>query len=94
MRRYLSDAYLEKSPIFEERSQRHNSNGSGGHRGSVTDVSSTLHRSDIPCSKEEIVFIGRSKAFRQGEQPQGDFKQGEQPQEENDPLPLISKGER
>ena len=54
---------------------------------------STLHQSDIPCSKGEILFIGRSKALRQGEKPQGKFKQGEQPQEENGPLPLMSKGE-
>jgi hypothetical protein len=26
-RRYLSDAYLEKNPIFEERAQKHNSRG-------------------------------------------------------------------
>ena len=31
-RRYLLDAYLEKRPIFEERSHRHNSRGSDGHR--------------------------------------------------------------
>jgi hypothetical protein len=47
------------------------------------DVSSTLHQSDIPCSKGERLFRGRSKALRQGEQPQ----------EENDPFPLMSKGE-
>jgi hypothetical protein len=92
-RRYLSDAYLEKSPILEERAQEHNFRGSNGHRGSMFDVSSTLHQSDIPCSKGERLFRGRSKAFRQGEQPQGEFKQGEQPQDENGPLPLMSKGE-
>jgi hypothetical protein len=98
---------LRKSPIFEERAQRHNSRGSDGHRGSMSDVSSTLHQSEIPCSKGERLFKGRSKAFRQGEQPQGEIvttfrqgeqpqgeKQGEQPQEENDPFPLMSKGER
>jgi hypothetical protein len=63
-RRYLSDAYLEKRPIFEERAQRHNSRGSDGHRGSMFDVFSALHQSDIPCSKGEILFRGRSKAFR------------------------------
>jgi hypothetical protein len=67
-RRYLSDAYLEKSPIFEERAQKHNSRGSDGHRGSMFDVSSALHQSDIPCSKGERLFRGSSKAFRQGEQ--------------------------
>jgi hypothetical protein len=84
----------EKSPILEERAQRHSSRGSNGHRGSMSDVSSTLHQSDIPCSKGERLFRGISKAFRQGEQPQGEFKQGEQPQGENDPFPLMSKGER
>jgi hypothetical protein len=34
-RRYLSDAYLEKSPIFQERAQRHNSRRSDGHKGSM-----------------------------------------------------------
>jgi hypothetical protein len=97
-RRYLSDAYLVKSPILKEITQRHNSR--------VIDVSSALHQSEIPCSKGEILFKGISKAFRQGEkpqgeivaafrqgeQPQGEFKQGEQPQEENDPLSLMLKG--
>jgi hypothetical protein len=82
-RRYLSDAYIEKSPIFEERSQRNNSKRSDGHRGSMFDVSSALHQSDIPCSKGERLLRGRSKAFRQGDQPQ----------EDNGPLPLMSKGE-
>jgi hypothetical protein len=92
-RRYLSKTYLEKRPIFEERAQKHNSRGSNGHRGSMFDVSSALHQSDNPCSKWERLFRGGSKAFRQGEHPQGEFKQGEQPQDENGPLPLISKGE-
>jgi hypothetical protein len=47
------------------------------------DVSSTLLQSDIPCSKGERLFKGRSKAFRQGEQPQ----------DENGSLPLMLKGE-
>jgi hypothetical protein len=67
--------------------------GSNGHRGSMFNVSSTLHHNDIPCSKGERLFRGSSKEFRQGEQPQGEFKQGEQPQDENAPLPLMSKGE-
>jgi hypothetical protein len=73
-RRYLLDAYLENSPIFEERAQRHNSRGSDGHKESMSNVSSALHQSDIPCSKGERLFIGRSKEFRQGEHPQGEFK--------------------
>jgi hypothetical protein len=83
-RRYLLDAYLEKSPIFEERAWRHNSSRSDGHRGSMRNVFSSVHQIDIPCSKGERLFRGRSKAFRQGEQPQ----------EENGPLPLMTKGER
>jgi hypothetical protein len=75
---------LRKSPIFEERAQRHNSRGSDGHRGSMSDVSSALHQSDILCSKGERLFRGTSKAFRQGEHPQG----------ENGPLPLMSKGKK
>jgi hypothetical protein len=57
------------------------------------DVFSALHHIDIPCSKGKILFIGISKAFIQGEQPQGEFKQGEQPRDENGPFPLMSKGE-
>jgi hypothetical protein len=37
-RRYLSNAYLEKNPLFEERAQKHNSRGSDGHRGSMFNV--------------------------------------------------------
>jgi hypothetical protein len=47
------------------------------------DVSSALHQSDIPFSKFERLFKGRSKALRQGEKPQ----------EENGHFPLMSKGE-
>jgi hypothetical protein len=42
-RRYLSDAYLEKIPIFEERAHKHNSRRSDGHGGSMFDVFSELH---------------------------------------------------
>jgi hypothetical protein len=57
-RRYLSYAYLEKIPIFEERAQRHNSRRSDGHRGSMRNVFSALHQIDIPCSKGERLFNG------------------------------------
>jgi hypothetical protein len=80
MRTYLSDAHLEKSPIFEERAHKHNSRGSNSHKRSMFDVSLELHQSDISFSKGERLFIGISKALRQGDQPQGKFKQGEQPQ--------------
>jgi hypothetical protein len=53
-----------KSPIFGERAHRHNSRGSDDHRGSMSDIYSTLHQSDIPCSKGERLFRGRSKEFR------------------------------
>jgi hypothetical protein len=46
-RRYLSDAYLEKSPIIEVRTHRHNARRSDGHRGSMIDVFLALHQSDI-----------------------------------------------
>ena len=58
------------------------------------DVSSALHQSDIHCSKGKRLFRGSSKEFRQGGHPQGEFKEGEKPKDENDPLPLMSKGER
>jgi hypothetical protein len=56
-----------KSPTFGENKERHSSMGSDGHRGSMSDISSTLHQSEIPCSKWERLFRGRSKAFRHGE---------------------------
>jgi hypothetical protein len=49
---------------LKKEAHRHNSRGSDGHRGSMSDVSSTFHQSDIPCSKGERLFRGRSKAFR------------------------------
>jgi hypothetical protein len=70
------------------------SKGSDGHRGSMRDMYSTLHQSDIPCSKGDRLFIGSSKESRQGEHPQGEFRKGENPQGENYPFPLMSKGER
>jgi hypothetical protein len=42
-RKYLSNTYLEKRPIFEERAHKHNSRGRDGHRGSMFDVFSELH---------------------------------------------------
>jgi hypothetical protein len=42
-RRYLSDAYLKKRLISEERAQRHNSRRSDGHGGSILDVFLALH---------------------------------------------------
>jgi hypothetical protein len=45
---YLSNTYLEKRPIFEERAQKNNSRGRNGHRGSMFDVSLEIHQSDIP----------------------------------------------
>jgi hypothetical protein len=39
------------------RGQRH------GFRGSMTDMISVLHHSDIPCLKGERLFRGRSKEF-------------------------------
>jgi hypothetical protein len=65
-------------------SWRHVSRGSDGHKGSMRDMSSSLHQNDIPCSKGEILFIGSSKVFRLGEHPQGN----------NYPFPLMLKGER
>ena len=57
-KRCLSNAYLEKRPIFEERAQRHNSRRRDGHRGSMFDVFSALHHIDIPFSKEERLYSG------------------------------------
>jgi hypothetical protein len=79
-RRYLSDTYLEKRPIFEEREQGHNSMGSNGHRGSMFNVFSALHHIDIPCSKGERLFSGNKtrRATPRGELPFSiDVKGGE-----------------
>jgi hypothetical protein len=35
----------------------------------MSDISSTLHQSDIPCSKGERLFRGISKAFNRGSIP-------------------------
>jgi hypothetical protein len=85
---------MKKRPILGERAQMHGSRGSDGHTRSMSYIYSSLHQSDIPCSKGERLFTGRSKAFRQGEKPQGEFKKGERPQGEKGPFPLTSKGER
>ena len=69
-RRYLSDTYLEKRPIFEERAQMHNSRGSNGHRGSMFDVFSALHHIDIPCSKGERLYNGNKTG---GASPRGEW---------------------
>jgi hypothetical protein len=69
-RRYLSDAYLEKRPIFEERAYRHNSRGSDGHRGSMRNVFSALHQIDIPYSKGERLFSGNKTG---GATPRGEW---------------------
>jgi hypothetical protein len=53
--------------------------GSDGHMGSMSDVSSALHHSDIPYSKGERLFRGRSKAFRQGSNPKEISNKGSKP---------------
>jgi hypothetical protein len=80
-RRYLSDTYLEKRPIFEERTQRHNSRRSNGHRGSMFDVFLALHLIDIPCSKGERLYSGNKRG-------------GATPKRRMALLTLMSKGER
>jgi hypothetical protein len=85
---------LKKISILGEREQRHSSRGSDGHKGSMRDIFSALNQSDIPCSKGEILFRGRSKALRQGEQPQGELRRGDKSQGDKYPFPLMSKGER
>jgi hypothetical protein len=79
-RRYLSNTYLEKRPIFEERTQNHSSTGSDGHRGSMFDVFLALHQIDIPYSKGERLYSGNKirGATRRGEWPFAiDVKGGE-----------------
>jgi hypothetical protein len=69
-RRYLSNTYLEKRPIFEERAQKHNSRRSDGHRGSMFDEFSELHHIDIPCSKGERLYNGNKTG---GAAPRGEW---------------------
>jgi hypothetical protein len=78
-RRYLSEAYLEKRPIFEEIAQRHNSRGSDGHRGSMFDVFSALHQSDIPCSKGERLFKEDQRHSDRGRSPKESSSKGSSP---------------
>jgi hypothetical protein len=79
-RRYLSDAYLKKTSIFEERAQRHNSRGSDGHRGRMIN--------DFQHYIRLISLVQNERDYSAA------TRQGEQPQEENGPLPLMSKRER
>jgi hypothetical protein len=60
----------------------------------MSNVSSTLHQSDIPCSKRGEIIQRKIKGIQAGGAAPGEFKQREKPQEENDPFPLMSKGER
>jgi hypothetical protein len=55
--------------ILGEREQRHGSRGSDGHKGSMRNISSSLHQSDIPFSKGERLFIGRSRHPSRGSIP-------------------------
>jgi hypothetical protein len=79
-RRYLSDTYLEKRPIFEERAQRHNSRGAMVTGG--------------VCSMYFQHYIRLISLVQKGRDYTVATRQGEQPQEENGPFPLMSKGER
>jgi hypothetical protein len=78
-RRYLSDAYQEKKPIFEERAQRHNSRGSDGHWRNMFDVFSALHQSDIPCSKWERFSEEDQRNSDRGSSPKESSSKGSSP---------------
>jgi hypothetical protein len=68
--------------MLGERAQRHVSKGNDGHRGSMSDMYSTLHQSDIPCSKGEILFRGISKASPdKGSNPKESSGRGSIPKE-------------
>jgi hypothetical protein len=51
----------------------------------MSDVSSTLHQSEIPCSKGEILFkgiskaSGRDKTFSRGSNPKESASRGSSP---------------
>jgi hypothetical protein len=70
-RRYLSNTYLEKRHVLEEREQKHNSRGSDDHKGSMFDVFSALHQIDIPCSKGERLYSGNKTG---GGAPRGEWR--------------------
>jgi hypothetical protein len=52
----------EKSPILEEKAQRHSSRGRNGHRRSMSDVSSTLH----PLLKRGEIIQRKIKGIQTG----------------------------
>jgi hypothetical protein len=54
---------------------------SDGQRGSMRDMSSALHQSDIPFSKGYILFRGRSRHLEKGSIPKETSGRGINPKE-------------
>jgi hypothetical protein len=52
-----------------------------GSKGSMRDMFSTLHQSDIPCSKWEILFRGTSRHLGRGSNPKESLDRGSIPKE-------------
>jgi hypothetical protein len=60
----------------------------------MSDISSALHQSDIPCSKGRDYSEEDQRHSDRGSIPKESSGKGEHPQGENYPFPLMSKGER
>jgi hypothetical protein len=75
-RRYLSNTYLEKRPIFEERAQKHNSRGRG-HRGVCSMYLQHYIRVISLVQKGRDYSEEVQRHSDRGSNPQGEFKQGE-----------------
>jgi hypothetical protein len=59
----------------------------------TSDLSSTFHESDIPCSKRERLFVGISKESRQGRSPKESSGMGSSPKERTSIFIDVKGGE-
>jgi hypothetical protein len=92
--------------MLGERAQRHDSRGSDGHKGSMSDMTSVLHQSDTLCQRGRYYSDeGResNQRLRNTEKDQRHLDRGSIPKESSVrgsspkgryPFPLMSKGER
>jgi hypothetical protein len=92
-RRYLSIAYLEKSPTFEERAQRNNFQEERWSQGEYVRCIFNITSEWYPLFKRGEIIQRKIKGTQTGGASPRRGKQGEQSQKENGPLPLMSKGE-
>jgi hypothetical protein len=92
--------------MLGEREQRHDSRGSDGHKGSMSDMTSMFHQSDTLCQRGRYYSDeGResNQRLRNTEKYQRNLDRGRNPKESSVrgripkgryPFPLMSKVER